>query len=86
MIFELIEKIIGAGGSMQAATTIHTQLWTAVCNAPMWFYDYNTVGRILNRFATDISIIDFGILRRIGFSFTAAISCALSVGRNTEKF
>ena len=85
MTFELAEKMIGAGGSMRAATNIHKQLWNAVCTAPMWFYDHNPVGRILNRFSTDISIIDLGILRRIGYSFTAAVSCALSVSKINLK-
>lgn len=85
MIFELGEKIVGVTGSMMAAATIHQRLWAGVCNAPMWFYDRNPIGRILNRFSTDVSIIDCGILRRIGYSFTAAVSCILSVSSSRRK-
>lgn len=79
MTFELGEKMVGAAGSIMASTKIHQRLWTGVCNAPMWFYDRNPAGRILNRFCADICVIDFGILRRIGYAFAAAVSCALSV-------
>ncbi|KAL8437705.1 hypothetical protein ACSSS7_000730 [Eimeria intestinalis] len=66
-------------GSVRAARSLHQHLWAGVCNAPLWFYDQNPLGRILNRFAADVSVVDGGILRRIGYAFVAAVSFVLSV-------
>ncbi|KAL8445263.1 hypothetical protein Emag_005152 [Eimeria magna] len=78
LVFELLEKTVGVVGSVRAARSLHQHLWAGVCNAPLWFYDQNPLGRILNRFATDVSIVDGGILRRIGYAFVAAVSFVLS--------
>ncbi|KAL8425950.1 hypothetical protein Efla_000927 [Eimeria flavescens] len=79
MTLELLEKLAGVVGSVKAARTVHARLWASVCNAPMWFYDLNPIGRILNRFSSDVSVLDSGILRRIGYAFVAALSFVLSV-------
>ncbi|XP_026192254.1 multidrug resistance-associated protein 5, partial [Cyclospora cayetanensis] len=73
--FELSDKAVAAAGSLKASTIMHQRLWTGVCNAPLWFYDHNPIGRILNRFSADIAVVDCGIFRRIGYTFTTAISC-----------
>ncbi|KAL8273171.1 hypothetical protein Esti_002929 [Eimeria stiedai] len=79
IFFELFEKTFGVVGSVRAARSLHQHLWAGVCNAPLWFYDQNPLGRILNRFTTDVSVVDGGILRRIGYAFVAAVSFVLSV-------
>ncbi|XP_071838678.1 ATP-binding cassette sub-family C member 4-like isoform X3 [Apostichopus japonicus] len=43
---------------IRASKNLHNQMFSAVIRAPMHFFDTNTSGRILNRFAKDIGLMD----------------------------
>lgn len=43
---------------LRSSSNLHDKLFRGVTNATMWFYNNNPSGRILNRFAKDISSID----------------------------
>ena len=43
---------------MASSSNIHCQMLTAILKAPVLFFDTNPTGRIVNRFAKDIGIMD----------------------------
>ena len=43
---------------LKSSTNLHDSMLLAVLNAPVFFFDTNPVGRILNRFSRDIGILD----------------------------
>ncbi|GFQ66175.1 hypothetical protein TNCT_86262 [Trichonephila clavata] len=43
---------------MKASRTLHNRMFRCVLRSPVSFFDINPVGRVLNRFAKDVGIID----------------------------
>ncbi|GFR25464.1 hypothetical protein TNCT_434851, partial [Trichonephila clavata] len=43
---------------MKASRTLHNRMFRCVLRSPVSFFDSNPVGRVLNRFAKDVGIID----------------------------
>ncbi|PFH32458.1 ABC transporter transmembrane region domain-containing protein [Besnoitia besnoiti] len=80
VLFELLMKLAGAKGSLNAARLMHNRLLNVICTAPLWFYDQNPIGRILNRLSTDIAIVDAGIFKRMGLVLGAFLNCVLGLG------
>ncbi|KFH07154.1 ABC transporter transmembrane region domain-containing protein [Toxoplasma gondii MAS] len=79
IVFELLVKLTSARGSLTSASYIHSRLLNVVCTAPLWFYDQNPIGRILNRLSTDIAVIDAGIFKRMSLVLGAFLSCGLGL-------
>ena len=48
-------------GTIVASSKLHRTLLQRIMRAPMWFFDTTPVGRILNRFAKEIDIVDVTI-------------------------
>uniref|UniRef100_T1JAN3 ABC-type xenobiotic transporter n=1 Tax=Strigamia maritima TaxID=126957 RepID=T1JAN3_STRMM len=57
-IFTLFRAFLFAYGGIQAATNIHKRLIHQLFQAPTSFFEKNPVGRILNRFSSDLYAID----------------------------
>ncbi|KAK2499996.1 hypothetical protein MC885_018508 [Smutsia gigantea] len=57
-IFVLIANLWSAHGSTHASNILHKQLLNNIIRAPMSFFDTTPTGRIVNRFAGDISTLD----------------------------
>ncbi|XP_072165776.1 ATP-binding cassette sub-family C member 10-like [Diadema setosum] len=82
-IFTLIRAFLFAYGGIRAATVIHERLLESILKAPISFFDVTPVGRIINRFSSDVFTVDFSlpfvlnILLAQAFSFlgTVAITC-----------
>ncbi|XP_060078897.1 ATP-binding cassette sub-family C member 10-like [Ylistrum balloti] len=60
-LFSLAREILFAYSGMSVAKTIHSNLLNTILKAPMSFYDVTPVGRILNRFSSDMGTIDDSI-------------------------
>lgn len=45
-------------GCIYTAVRMHVYLLTGVLRLPLWFFDQTPIGRILNRFSTDVDVID----------------------------
>ncbi|CAG4967832.1 unnamed protein product [Colias eurytheme] len=43
---------------LRASVKLHENMFEGVSNAPMWFFNHNPSGRILNRFSNDMSQVD----------------------------
>ncbi|KAM3623239.1 uncharacterized protein V6R79_008886 [Siganus canaliculatus] len=57
-IFTALKSFLYACGAICAAKTIHTRLLDRVLKATMTFFDTTPVGRILNRFSSDLYSVD----------------------------
>lgn len=57
-IFVLIATLCSVYGCTHASSILHTQLLSNILRAPMSFFDTTPIGRIVNRFAGDISTLD----------------------------
>ena len=58
-----------------ASKTIHENLLDKVMHSPMSFFDTNPIGRILNRFSSDIDTVD----QTIPFQMDDLMNCVLEV-------
>ena len=64
--------LITAVGGLNASTKLHDNMLNSVLRAPMSFFDTNPKGRVVNRFAKDVDLVDgsipntFGALMRLG--------------------
>ncbi|XP_070415544.1 ATP-binding cassette sub-family C member 2 isoform X1 [Equus przewalskii] len=57
-VFVLIANIWTVYGTTHASNILHKQLLNNILRAPMSFFDTTPIGRIVNRFAGDISTVD----------------------------
>ncbi|XP_052235250.1 ATP-binding cassette sub-family C member 10-like isoform X9 [Dreissena polymorpha] len=57
-VFTLLRAFLFAYGGVCAARTIHTRLLSNILKAPITFFDTTPIGRIVNRFSSDIFSID----------------------------
>ncbi|KAK7074110.1 Multidrug resistance-associated protein 7, partial [Halocaridina rubra] len=57
-LFTLMRAFLFAYGGLCAARTLHCRLLDAVLYAKITFFDNNPLGRILNRFSTDMYTVD----------------------------
>lgn len=57
-VFTLFRAFLYAYGGILAATVIHKRLLAKVLEAPITFFDITPIGRIVNRFSSDVYTID----------------------------
>lgn len=53
-----------AYGNIRSANGIHTEVLRNVLNSPMHVFYNTNVGNIINRFITDVNVLDTGVLKR----------------------
>ncbi|KAK2461428.1 hypothetical protein APHAL10511_005891 [Amanita phalloides] len=57
----LLDTSLGLYASLQASRSIFNSLLQRLSRAPIRFFDVTPIGRILNRFTTDMNLIDRGL-------------------------
>ncbi|RXG57622.1 Multidrug resistance-associated protein 7 [Armadillidium vulgare] len=57
-LFTLLRAFIFAFSTIRAAVSLHSDLLESILHAKIGFFDLNPIGRILNRFSTDVYTID----------------------------
>ncbi|ODN01206.1 Multidrug resistance-associated protein 7, partial [Orchesella cincta] len=57
-VFTLARAFLFAFGGIRGALKIHNSLLTSVLKAKMSFFDSNSIGRIINRFSSDVATVD----------------------------
>ena len=76
-------------GSVKACRTLFDGLLVSIIHAPMRFFDVTPVGRILNRFSKDVSVLDMQIARNgslLVFCVTGIIACIIIISVITPQF
>ncbi|KAL5111693.1 Multidrug resistance-associated protein 7 [Taenia crassiceps] len=79
LIFTMLRAILFAFAGLKAAATIHQHMLDAVLQGEMHFFEATPLGRILNRFSSDVGIVDnslpflLNILLAILFSLLGSI-------------
>jgi ABC-type multidrug transport system fused ATPase/permease subunit len=65
MMFSVLQKLIFLFGGVRASRQLFNKMMQSVLRATVRFYDSTPVGRIMNRFSSDIESIDFMIARQL---------------------
>jgi ATP-binding cassette subfamily C (CFTR/MRP) protein 1 len=64
-------------GSLSVSRNFHAKALASVINAPMWWFESQPIGRIMNRFSKDIEAIDQRLMPQI-FQLVAGAGALLS--------
>ncbi|KAJ1607037.1 ABC transporter-like protein [Cryptosporidium canis] len=78
-ILSLIVYIGEAIGGIEAARKSHEIFLYKIVYAPFWFFDVNSVGKILSRFSSDMLAIDNCTIRRITAVILPLISLLFNI-------
>ncbi|CAN0456761.1 unnamed protein product, partial [Hapterophycus canaliculatus] len=71
-------SLVQSLASLRASTTIHDSMTQRVMHAPVGWFERTPLGRILNRFSSDIQELDKEVMDAIGSTLVCAFS-ALSI-------
>ncbi|XP_065061425.1 ATP-binding cassette sub-family C member 10-like [Rhopilema esculentum] len=82
-VFTLFRAFLFAYGGVKAAKVVHKKLLTSILKAPIVFFDTTPIGRIVNRFSTDVYSVDDSLpfmlniflAQAFGVFGTIAITC-----------
>ncbi|KAJ3003755.1 UNVERIFIED_CONTAM: Multidrug resistance-associated protein 1, partial [Siphonaria sp. JEL0065] len=72
IFFVLLLNLIVHWAIMRSTRVFHESAFSGVINAPLWWFESQQIGRIMNRFTKDMSAIDNRLLPQV-FQFIAAI-------------
>ena len=71
----VVRSLAGAAHRLSAAYIIHRDILNNILRAPVSFFDITPIGRILNRFSSDMATVDF----EIGATIIQYLNCVVSV-------
>lgn len=66
--------------SVRASVTLHDRLAKAVIRSPMSFFETTPIGRVMNRFSTDVNRLDEGLARVFTGFFTSILRVIFTLG------
>ncbi|KAI3365805.1 hypothetical protein L3Q82_000804 [Scortum barcoo] len=58
VVFGYARSLVTFHGLVRSAQTLHNNMFSSVIRSPVYFFDVNPTGRILNRFSKDIGLMD----------------------------
>ncbi|KAF7233038.1 hypothetical protein EG68_07482 [Paragonimus skrjabini miyazakii] len=79
VITSWVSSIAFAIGHLACVRKLHGLLLTGVLHAPAGFFDKVPQGRVINRFAQDISTLDGPLMDSLKSTFTCFLHCTLTV-------
>ncbi|KAH8100998.1 P-loop containing nucleoside triphosphate hydrolase protein [Cristinia sonorae] len=71
---------VGYYSSLQASRTLFNSMLSKLAGAPTRFYDITPIGRILNRFTTDLNCIDYALLNSVRAAMSGVLNFIASIG------
>jgi ABC-type multidrug transport system fused ATPase/permease subunit len=83
-VIELLTSTLFQRGAWHAAKTLHYKLVRGVFRAPILWFDVTPVGRIINRFAKDMSSLDYRILLWLQYVIDSALQLVFRIGAVTS--
>ncbi|EIE75466.1 hypothetical protein RO3G_00170 [Rhizopus delemar RA 99-880] len=89
LVLTITRSLVLFNGSLNASRRIHMQLLDRLLGAKVRFFDTTPVGRIVNRFSSDLETIDQNVASSLSFllySVIATISVILLVSAITPAF
>ncbi|CAO3612277.1 unnamed protein product [Cunninghamella blakesleeana] len=88
-LFSMIKQYALYNGSIKASRLLHIQLLNSVLRAKVRYFDTTPLGRIVNRFSSDIETIDQSVSPALGFllyNIIATIFVVLLISSVTPAF
>lgn len=82
-------SVISAFTQIAASKILHSDMLESVLKSPMAYFDTTPLGRILNRFAKDIGVVDNllpGLFRSVILNIFVILSTVLVISINTPVF
>ncbi|CAK6954010.1 ATP-binding cassette sub-family C member 4-like [Scomber scombrus] len=58
VVFGFLRSLVFFNVLVSSAQTLHNRMFNAILRTPVHFFDFNPIGRILNRFSKDIGYLD----------------------------
>ena len=68
-------SLLMAQHRVKSAAVLHMDLLRSITSAPVWFFDVTPLGRILNRFSSDMSIVDEDLTQTINQLINSMYAC-----------
>jgi ABC-type multidrug transport system fused ATPase/permease subunit len=81
--FVVYRSIFWARFAVQASGKMHSDLLERVLRLPMSFFEVQPLGRILNRFSSDIDQVDTGVDSQLNMALEAALKCVTALAMAT---
>ena len=86
LVFSLLRAFVFYQLSLRSSAQLHDRMTVAILKAPVYFFDVNPIGRILNRFSKDIGSMDeilptfflLSIQLVLGLGSSAILPCLLN--------
>lgn len=79
-LIDVVESTFYQRGAWIAAKNLHHKLLRGVFRAPVSWFDVTPVGRIINRFAKDISSLDLRLLMWLQYVIDSTVSIIFRIG------
>ena len=80
VFFVSVQSFALACASVSASTKLYSALVAAILRAPLSFFDTTPIGRIVNRFAKDMDIVDSTLPTYISMCLIAVVPFVSTIG------
>ncbi|KAL7746806.1 Transporter of the ATP-binding cassette (ABC) [Sorochytrium milnesiophthora] len=78
-VVDLLTSFVRIYISMRGGVNLHKRMLARVLAAPVAFFDKTPIGRLTNRFSSDIGSVDEGLTDMLGFFLWSTLSSAVSI-------
>lgn len=79
VLFDALRNGLMIYGSLRCATILFQRLLDRLVNAPLRFFDITPIGRIINRFDADMTVIDQQMAQTSGLLFDCLAGVIASI-------
>ncbi|KAL7753678.1 Transporter of the ATP-binding cassette (ABC) [Sorochytrium milnesiophthora] len=80
LLLDVVSVVMETYIGIRGAVNLHNRMLSRVLAAPIAFFDKTPVGRLTNRFSSDIGSVDEDVIGAVTFFMWALLSSATSIG------